>query len=85
MSKLRFARLQTADSEEDFFQQARRAVQLAGNSADVVHLAEELLDWQKEFHGQKPDKPKDRIQVRWASAYYTATLKFDNTADSSSK
>lgn len=85
MSKLRFARLQTADSEEDFFQQARRAIQLAGNKADVVHLAEELLDWQKEFHGQKPDKPKDRIQVRWASAYYSAALKPENTADSSSK
>lgn len=85
MSPLRFARLQTADSEEDFFQQARRAIQLAGNTADVVRLAEELLDWQKEFHGQKPDKPKERIQVRWASAYYTAALKPENTADSSSK
>jgi len=85
MSKLRFARLQTADSEEDFFQQARRAIQLAGNTADVVQLTEELLDWQKEFQGQKPDKPKDRVQVRWASAYYSAALKSDNTTDSSSK
>lgn len=85
MSKLRFARLQTADSEEDFFQQVRRAIQMAGRTADVKTLAEELLDWQKEFQGQKPDKPKDRIQVRWASAYYTAALKPESTTDSSSK
>lgn len=85
MSRMRFARLQTAESEEDFFQQARRAIQLAGNTADVVHLAQELLDWQQEFHGQKPDKPIDRIQVRWATDYYSAALKSENTADSSSK
>lgn len=85
LSKLRFARLQTAESEEDFFQLARRAIQLAGNKADVVHLAEELLDWQNEFHGHKPDKPQDRIQVRWASAYFSAALRSENTADSFSK
>ncbi|MDD5297335.1 MAG: type I-E CRISPR-associated protein Cse2/CasB [Rhodocyclaceae bacterium] len=85
MSKLRFARLQTADSAEDFFQQARQAIQLAGKTADVVHLTEELLDWQKEFQGQKPDKPRDRIQVRWASAYYSAALKPETTIEPSSK
>ena len=85
MSKLRFARLQTADSEEDFFQQVRRAIQLAGKTADVTTLAEELLDWQKEFQGQKPDKPKDRIQVRWATDYYSAALKPEKTTESSAK
>ncbi|MGB0128943.1 MAG: type I-E CRISPR-associated protein Cse2/CasB [Rhodocyclaceae bacterium] len=82
MSHLRFARLQTADSEADFYQQFRRAIELAGKQADVVCLAEELLDWQREFHGQKPDKPKDRIQVRWATAYFSA-LKPDTAAATS--
>ena len=75
MSKLRFARLQTATSEEEFYQLARRAIQLADAKADVAELADELLAWVREFNGQRPDKPKDRIQVRWATAYYTAALK----------
>jgi CRISPR system Cascade subunit CasB len=89
MSRLRFARLQTADSEEDFYQQARRAIQLAEKQAkrqpDLVCLAEELLDWQREFRGQKPDKPKDRIQVRWATAYYSAAFKRDSSQETSPK
>jgi CRISPR system Cascade subunit CasB len=74
MSRLRFARLQTAGSEEDFYRQARRAIQLADCRADVVKLAEELLAWIREFQGLKPDRPRDRIQVRWATAYYKAAL-----------
>lgn len=72
MSALRFARLQTASAEADFFQLARRAIQLIGKKADVVMLADELLAWVCEFRGYQPDKPKDRLRVRWATEYFTA-------------
>lgn len=74
MSKLRFARLQTAQSEEEFFLLARRAVHLVGGEADVAQLGEELLAWVWEFRGNQPDKPKDRIRVRWATNYFEALL-----------
>lgn len=72
MSAMRFARLQTASAEADFFQLARRAIQLVGKKADVVMLADELLAWVWEFRGHQPDKPKDRLRVRWATEYFTA-------------
>ncbi|NTV11755.1 MAG: type I-E CRISPR-associated protein Cse2/CasB [Zoogloea sp.] len=80
MSTLRFARLQTAYSEADFFQLARRAVQLVGKKADVVKLADELLAWVWEFRGNQPDKPRDRLRVRWASEYFSAANKLEPSA-----
>lgn len=81
MSKLRFSRLQTATAEEEFYQLARRAIQLVDGKADVAQLAEELLAWVSEFRGMQPDKPKDRIQVRWATAYFQAALKLKDATD----
>lgn len=81
MSKLRFSRLQTATTEEEFYQLARRAIQLVDGKADVAELAEELLAWVSEFRGKQPDKPKDRIQVRWATAYYQVALKLKEATD----
>ena len=75
LSRLRFARLQTADGPNDFFRQARRALQIAGKTAHIALFAEEILAWYWEFQGQHPDKPKDRIQVRWATGYFRAALK----------
>jgi CRISPR system Cascade subunit CasB len=77
MSALRFARLQTAFAEADFFQLARRAVHLVGKKADVVQLADELLAWVWEFRGNQPDKPRDRLRVRWATDYFSAANKLE--------
>lgn len=81
MSALRFARLQTAASEAEFYQLARRAIQLAERKADVVCLADELLAWVWEFRGNQPDKPRDRLRVRWATAYFTAANKLEAPAE----
>ncbi len=70
MSLLRFQRLQTCDSLEDFFQQARRAVKLIKQQVDVVDLAAELLAWANEFQHGPAALPKDRLKLRWATAYY---------------
>lgn len=70
MSLLRFQRLQTCDSLDDFFQQARRAVKLIKQQVDVVDLAAELLAWAHEFQHGPAELPQDRLKLRWATAYY---------------
>lgn len=80
MSALRFARLQTASTEAEFFQLARRAIQLVGKQADVVILADELLAWVREFRGHLPDKPKDRLRVLWATEYFTAANRLESSS-----
>ncbi|NMG44764.1 type I-E CRISPR-associated protein Cse2/CasB [Aromatoleum toluvorans] len=81
MSAMRFARLQTASTEAEFFQLGRRAIQLVGKKADVVMLADDLLAWVREFRGHQPGKPKDRLRVRWATEYFTAAKHLESNKD----
>jgi CRISPR system Cascade subunit CasB len=82
MSELRFKRLLRATDAEDFFRQARRAVQLAGGVADVAVLAYDLLAWSIERDQQKRAwKPSESLKFRWARDYYL-TVKEQSSSQS---
>lgn len=71
MSELRFKRLLRATDAEDFFRQARRAIQLAGGVADVAVLADDLLAWSIELDRRESAwKPSESLKFRWARDYY---------------
>jgi CRISPR system Cascade subunit CasB len=80
MSELRFKRLLRASDAEDFFRQARRAVQLAGGVADVAVLADDLLAWSIERDQREQAwKPSESLKFRWARDYYlTAKEQFSS-------
>jgi CRISPR system Cascade subunit CasB len=58
---LRFQRLLAARGDEEVVQEFRRAVDLAGNKANVRDLAAMLLDWERE-----------ETRIRFAFDYYAA-------------
>lgn len=65
LKPLRFRRLLQADEEEDIIRQFRRALDIAGNKANVEDLARLLLGWAAEGW-------KDEIRAGLAFAYFGA-------------
>lgn len=61
VSALRFRRMLQADKPSDLFRQLRRALAMLGGHADLLALADDVLNW-----GEQRRK-------RWAYAYYCAT------------
>jgi CRISPR system Cascade subunit CasB len=86
MSELRFKRLLRATDTEDFFRQARRAVQLAGGVADVAVLADDLLAWSIERDQPASDrKPRESLKFRWARDYYLTAKEQSSSQPTSTK
>jgi CRISPR system Cascade subunit CasB len=75
LSELRFARLLRATDEQDFYTQLRRALQRVNQTAQVPALAQDIHDWLSEFRDPGVCHPSRRLQVRWASDYYTQAAK----------
>ncbi|MBL4608234.1 MAG: type I-E CRISPR-associated protein Cse2/CasB [Pseudomonadales bacterium] len=75
-SELRFQRLLASDSDEQFFQNIRRAVIQAGEKADPLALADSLLHWYQEY--RQPDwfKGNRQWQYQTAKSYYTEVFKY---------
>lgn len=68
LSELRFQRLMRADGPNDFLQQLRRALGIAGGRADVATLADDLFDWSVErTYGYRRSSS---VKFRWARDYY---------------
>lgn len=80
MSELRFKRLLRSRSNNDFYRQIIRAVQLAGGSADVAVLADDVLAWSLE-QDRTARVPCDSLKFRWARDYYL-TAKQQASAES---
>lgn len=60
VSALRFRRMLQADEPSDLFRQLRRALAMLGGHADLLALADDVLNW------------GERRRKRWAYAYYGA-------------
>jgi len=70
MSELRFAQLQNARSEDEFFIRMIRALKLLKGEANPAMLAADVLDWYTEHYSHSPIKTANRVAVKWAMAYY---------------
>ena len=71
LKPLRFKRLLLAESEEEIIRQFRRAVDLAGDVANVLDLARLLLDW------TDPDR-SEKTRTRLAFNYFGARTAADD-------
>lgn len=74
MSELRFQQLQKSRTPEDFFRRLCRAVALLGGKVNIASLADNILQWLREYRYAPARRPDQRLAVRWATDYYT-TLK----------
>jgi CRISPR system Cascade subunit CasB len=73
-SELRFQQLLSSKDHAEFYQRLRRAVQLAGATADICQLANDILHWAKDRQDSSAEKPSQRFRYTWAKDYFTPTL-----------
>ncbi len=73
-SELRFQQLLSSKDHDEFYQRLRRAVQLAGGSADICQLADSILHWAKDHQDSNAEKPSQRFRYAWAKDYFAPTL-----------
>ena len=70
-SPLRFAQLQQAHDLDLFYRRMIRAVRLLGGKANVLSIADGVLQWaQEELNRLHQDNPRDRLRVRWGLDYF---------------
>ncbi len=69
-SELRFQRLLASNTQEDLFQNLRRAVMQLGKTASPAQLADEILHWQAQHQWPDSYKGTRQWQYRLARAYY---------------
>ncbi len=79
-SELRFQRLLASDSEEQLFQNIRRAVIQAGEKANPLLLADSLLHWHREQRNPDWYKGNRQWQYQTAKSYYTELFKYQKGA-----
>lgn len=73
-SELRFQQLLSSKDHDEFYQRLRRAVQLAGGTADICLLADGILHWAKDRQDASAEKPSQRFRSAWAKDYFAPTL-----------
>jgi CRISPR system Cascade subunit CasB len=84
MSELRFKRLLRTRDIEDFYRQARRAVQLANGDVDAAVLADDLLAWcYEESLKTRESRPSNSLKFRWARDYYLTAKEHRSSEESS--
>lgn len=72
MSELRFQQLQKSRTPEDFFRRLCRAITLLSGKVNIATLADNILQWLREYRYAPARQPDNRLAVRWATDYYTA-------------
>jgi len=75
MSELRFQQLQKSRSTDDFYRRVLRAIRLLEGKVNIPSLANDIIQWHREFDNQIDRKPANRLAVRWATDYFTALPK----------
>lgn len=75
MSELRFFQIQKSELPQDFYKRMRRAVKLVGGRANVLSLADYILQWGKESRGFQSKFEINRLKFRMASEYYSEASK----------
>lgn len=75
MSRLRFEQLLRCEEEDELFLRMRRALDMiAGQPVLLQEMANDLLAWMAELHGELPP-PAQRVRVRWATSYFSQALR----------
>ena len=70
MSELRFNQLLQCSSLDELFMRSRRAVALLGNEANILSLADYILQWGSEDKGHFVPTAQNRLKFRMANSYY---------------
>ncbi|WP_444985338.1 type I-E CRISPR-associated protein Cse2/CasB [Halomonas mongoliensis] len=74
MSELRFQQLMTSRTPEELVQRLRRALALIDKrGVSVVHLADNIALWWREYQGGMSPQPTRRLGFLWANDYFGAT------------
>jgi CRISPR system Cascade subunit CasB len=74
MSELRFQQLMTSRTPEELVQRLRRALALIDKrGVSVVHLADNIVLWWREYQGGMSPQPTRRLGFLWANDYFGAT------------
>ena len=70
-SPLRFARLQQAHDLDTFYRSMIRAVRQLGGKANVLSIADGVLQWaREELNQQYQSNSRNRLRVRWGLDYF---------------
>lgn len=75
MSELRFQQLQKSPTNDDFYRRIIRAIRLLDGNVNIVSLANDIIQWYREFDKPIGRNPAKRLAVRWATDYFTALPK----------
>lgn len=82
MSELRFQQLMDCHSPQELVQRLRRALALIDKrDISVVHLADNIALWWREYRGQPAAKPSQRLGFVWANDYFEALAKYQRDSD----
>ncbi len=74
MSELRFQQLMTSRTPEELVQRLRRALALVDKrGVSVVHLADNIALWWREYQGGTSPQLTRRLGFVWANDYFGAT------------
>lgn len=73
MSELRFQQLMGCRTSEELVQRLRRALALVDRKdVSVVHLADNIALWWREYRGGLDSRPTKRLGFVWANDYFGA-------------
>jgi CRISPR system Cascade subunit CasB len=75
MSELRFQQMQKSRSTSEFYRRILRAIDLLDKRVNIASVANDIIQWHREFENQVERRPSNRLAVRWASDYFTALSK----------
>lgn len=73
MSELRFQQLQKSKTIDDFYRRILRAIRLLDGNVNILSLANDIIHWHREFEHTIDRNPNNRLAVRWANDYFTAS------------
>lgn len=74
VSELRFYQIQKSRDLDELYRRLRRAVWLLGRRANILSLADCVLQWDRENRGVYDKQPSRRVQFRLAQDYFSAVL-----------
>lgn len=82
MSELRFQQLMDCHSPQELVQRLRRALALIDKrDVSVVHLADNIALWWREYRGRPAATPSQRLGFVWANDYFEALAKYQRDSD----
>ncbi|MDI4638812.1 MULTISPECIES: type I-E CRISPR-associated protein Cse2/CasB [Halomonadaceae] len=82
MSELRFQQLMDCHSPQELVQRLRRALALIDKrDISVVHLADNIALWWREYRGRLHAEPSKRLGFVWANDYFDALAKYQRDSD----